>query len=92
MQDTTTIDITGIDKVALLKELHKMQKIAGFFFAVTGPPFDNELAASAVTGYIDYFCGRAIKADISQNSVDTRLYDRDAGKGAFARAVAKLAQ
>ena len=40
--------------------------------------------------YIDYFCGRCIKTDISGDSVNPRLYDRDAGDGEFARIVKSL--
>jgi len=52
--------------------------------------FDKAAAEKAVTGYIDYFCGKAIKTDLSEDKVDPYLYDRDAGAGAFARAVASV--
>jgi hypothetical protein len=92
---TEMIDISGVDKVVLLAILHSGQKPAGFFTEGTCganaewalPRFDRAAAAKAVTRYIDYFCGKAIKMDLSKDQVDPRLYDRDAGQGAFARAV-----
>jgi hypothetical protein len=52
--------------------------------------FNHEAAKVAVTKYIDYFGGKAIKMDLSGDEVDPRIYDRDAGEGAFARVVATL--
>lgn len=87
-----SIDITGIDKVALLAVLWSGQRPAGFFNEQTWamPGFNKEKATEAVKTYIDYFCGRAIKTNLSQNEVDPWLYDRDAGQGAFAEAVKSL--
>lgn len=84
-----SINIQGLDKVALLEKLWKNQITAGFYGAtlLPSPAFDTKAAQKAVTGYIDYFCGRAIKTDISKDSVDPWLYDRDAGAGTFARIV-----
>ena len=91
----SNIDITGIDKVELLRELHKRQITAGFYgftFGI-GPAFDDDKAREVVSkGYIDYFCGRAMKVDISGNEACPRLYDRDAGTGVFAEVVATFKQ
>ena len=57
---------------------------------MAGPAFDRELAKEAVKKYIDYFCGRCIKSDLSNASVDPWLYNRDAGAGALERIVQKL--
>jgi len=43
-----------------------------------------------VTRYIDYFNGRPIKTDLSKDTVDTWLYNRDAGKGKFEAIVEML--
>jgi hypothetical protein len=61
--------------------------VAGFFQMMPwlAPPFDESLATSAVGKYIDYFCGRCIKCDLSKDFVDPAMYDRDAGDGAFAQ-------
>lgn len=39
-------------------------------------------------GYFDYLKGRVMKVSISGDSLDPRLYDRDNGQGAAARALA----
>ena len=85
-----SIDITGIDKVELLHNLWQNMKPAAFFGGMDGPAFDRELAKEAVKKYIDYFCGRCIKSDLSKDSVDPWLYDRDAGAGSFERIVQKI--
>jgi hypothetical protein len=54
------------------------------------PPFNNEEAKKAVKGYIDYFCGRCIKSDLSGDTADTSLYNRDAGSGAFEKIVEEM--
>jgi len=88
-----TIDISGLDKVELLERLWSRQIVASFF-RMSGrpsPAFDRKRAADAVKAdYIDYFCGRCIKTDLSKDVVDPRLYDRDAGAGAFAEIVAEM--
>lgn len=85
-----SINISGIDKVDLLQALHARQVPAGFFGGFSGPSFDKEKAKEAVKQYIDYFCGRAIKTDVSKDTVDPWLYDRDAGQGAFQSVVDSL--
>lgn len=54
------------------------------------PPFNEEQAKKAVTQYIDYFCGRVIKSDLTGDKVDPRGYDRDNGQGAFQSVVDRL--
>lgn len=88
-----TIDITGLDKVELLRRLHENQIVAGFFTMMgrPAPPFDEKEAVKFIeNGYIDYFCGRAIKTDLSADFISPRMYDRDAGTGTFARIVADM--
>ena len=65
-------------------------EIIFFIFFKKSSSFNHEAAKVAVTKYIDYFGGKAIKMDLSGDEVDPRLYDRDAGEGAFARVVATL--
>lgn len=81
------INIKGIDKTTLLRKLWEGMRPAAFFsqFPMPPPPFDEGAAQEAVKGYIDYFEGRCIKCDLSGDEVDPRMYDRDAGQGAFAR-------
>jgi len=72
--------IGDLNRVDLLHALWTHQWPASYFAAAgkTPPPFDW-LGASRVTdgGYIDYFAGRAIKADLSALCLDCRLYERD---------------
>jgi hypothetical protein len=86
------VDISGLDKVELLKLLWEAMKPAAFF-AMSGrppPPFDNENATAAVAKYIDYYAGRCIKTDLSGDKASARSYNRDAGADAFQRIVAKM--
>lgn len=71
-------DISGVDKVKLLKELWDRQSLTPYT-----THFSPALAADAVQGYIDYFCGKAIKLDLSKDHVDPWLYSRDASPGSF---------
>ncbi len=85
------ISIQGLDKVELLKALWLNQKSAAFFgMSIRPPAFDAVAASEAVIRDIDYFCGRAIKMNLSGDTISPRLYDRDAGEGACARVVEKL--
>ncbi len=87
-----TVDISGIDKVQLLRALWEKSLPASFFNSGLVPPpqFDETKARELDSWKIDYFCGRCIKSNLSENSVDPRLYDRDIYSGAFAEVVAKL--
>jgi predicted HAD superfamily Cof-like phosphohydrolase len=58
----------------------KNQRVASFFAGGSGPSFNNEEADKAVDKYIDYFCGRAIKADLSGDSVNSCAYNQDSYK------------
>lgn len=76
------VNISGIPKDVLIEEMWKNQ------IPITTSLFEKEKVD--YTKYIDYLCGRAIKADISGNACDPRLYDRDAGFGTFSKIVLKL--
>lgn len=78
------VDISGVDKVKLLAALWENQQAARFFASnmVKSPEFDLKKAEKALLGYIDYFQGRAIKADLREDTVDFASYDRDATKKA----------
>jgi hypothetical protein len=86
------INISGIDKISLLRALWENQKIAAFFtnFPKLAPSFDEDEAKEAVKDYIDYFRGRAIKANISGDEMDSFCYDRDAGNGTALKVVSSL--
>jgi hypothetical protein len=55
MDNQNTVDIEGIDKVLLLKDLWENVKPAGFFMNIPGsaPSFYTEKAKEAVGHYID---------------------------------------
>ena len=54
------------------------------------PLFDRVKAQEAVKEEIDYFQGRAIKLNLSNDSIDPWVYDRDAGQGTFKKIVDQL--
>lgn len=86
------IDISGLDKVELLRKLWENQ-IVSQYYSDTGrsaPEFDIDEARSAVQDDIDYFCGRCIKCDISGDEADPTDYDIDAGKGIFLKIVGEM--
>ena len=87
------VNIKGVDKVELLKLLWENSKLAsvfGNYFPIDLSTFDYEAAKEAVKESIDYFRGRAIKCDLSKDTVDPWLYDRDYGEGKFQEIVNQL--
>ena len=80
------IDIRGLSKLELLKRLvlYSQTNFTRYIF--------NEEQAKVVLarGYIDYFAGRAIKCDLTQDKVDPALYNRDAGEGVFEKIVQQM--
>lgn len=53
----TTVDISGLDKVELLRNLWTNMKPASFFnrCPTLTPEFDLKKASHVINGYIDYF-------------------------------------
>lgn len=86
------ISIKGLCKTTILKKMWERTITARFFsFSGVSPPlFDEKSAEEAVARYIDYFCGRPIKTDLSKDEVDPYLYDRDAGKGTFEQIISEI--
>jgi hypothetical protein len=84
------VDITGVDKVALLRCLWRDKDLAAFYRynpEVPRPTFDEDKAKMAINKYIDYFAGKAIKLDLSKNIVNPYLYDCDTYPGNVADCV-----
>lgn len=81
-----SVNIKGLNKVDLLRELY-YDAFESPWACVQKDGFNDDMAREAVKGYIDYFQGRAIKCDLSKDTVDPRLYDRDAGAGQFQKVV-----
>lgn len=90
------VDISGLDRVVLLRALWDNQARATYFHAYgqQAPEFDEAEARVAVSrGQLDYFAGRAMKFSFpvdGTNLIDPEGYDRVAGKGTMARVVAQL--
>lgn len=85
------VNISGIQKIALLRALWEAQTVASFFAYQPRPKFSESEAEQVVTeSYIDYFCGRPIKMDLSGDTLNPQLYDRDAGARKCASVVNKL--
>ena len=84
-----SVNISGLSKVELLERLWTRMKPAAFFtlYPSLVPSFHKDEAKKAVEGYIDYFCGRCIKSDLSGDTVNTSFYNRDAGDGVFEKVV-----
>lgn len=91
------VDISGLDKLQVLKALWMRSVPAAFFkdFPMMIPGFDEKQAKAQLEKpypYFDYFCGRCIKTSFSTSELDSYLYDRDYGKGAMEKVVADLRQ
>lgn len=85
-----SVDISQLSKVALLKALVIAAKPDAYQNTIEHL-FDENVAQELIKdGFIDYYCGRAIKVDLTQNNVDPSLYDRDAGRGTFAKVIENL--
>jgi hypothetical protein len=90
------IDISKMDKAEVLAALYNASKQQGrgFFHAWGQKPLRREEAEELLTEdtYFDYLHGRVMKVELKGDSFDPRLYDRDNGSGAAARALAGLSQ
>jgi hypothetical protein len=89
------VDVAGIDRKKLLKALWDNAKPAAFFkdYPSLTPTFDlDDVMRNARRGYVDYACGRCIKAKVftKESTIDPRMYDREYGEGAFQRVVDSL--
>ena len=83
------VDIQGLDKAQLLKALWENQKPA-IGQRQRQAPFSNAEALKAAEDFIEYFHGRPIKTDISEDVAESFSYDLDAGEGMFAAVVKYL--
>jgi hypothetical protein len=90
------ISILGLDKAEVLQALFNASKQQGMgFMDKTGAvPMSLDEARqelkSNTYGRFDYLRGRVMKIDLSGDSFNPRLYDRDNGQGAAARALKPL--
>ena len=83
------VDITGLNKAVVLKALHDNSKAQGMSFMHLRELSlsDCQSIIDGGTRYFDYLAGKVIKVDLTEDSFNPSLYDRDNGDGAAQRAV-----
>jgi hypothetical protein len=87
------INIKGMNKAEVLKALYDHSHVQGMGFMQAVPDgyvtveHCQMLLDSTGYPYFDYLYGRVLKVDLSGDEFDERLYDRDCGPGAAARAL-----
>lgn len=88
------IDISGLDKKKVPMALYDAAKPQGLGLLHFSVEPMTEEEAAALLGkdtYFDYVNGRVMKVDLTyDNHFDERLYDRDNGEGAAAKAVERV--
>lgn len=87
------ITLQGLNKSDVLACLYNESRPLGMGFANFDPkPMERQEAEEllAQSPYFDYLKGRAMKIDLSGDTLDPYLYDRDNGSGAAQRAIAEL--
>ena len=84
------IDLTGKNKAKVLASLYNNSKPQGLGFLSFVPKDMTITEAEELleqTTYFDYLYGRVMKIDLSGDTLDTSLYDRDNGEGSALRAI-----
>ena len=93
------VDIKGLDKAEVLYTLWRHSHVQGLsFMGLTPEGFTLKKAQDLIKErqknsdrlYFDYVEGHVIKCDLSGDSFDEFLYDRDCGPGAAAAAINEL--
>lgn len=92
-----SIDIRGLDKAELLAGLFNASKPQGLGFLAQGRnsamTVDDAREVLRMAGdrpYFDYLRGRVMKVDLSGDSLEPRMYDRDNGEGAALKVVGTI--
>lgn len=89
------INIKGLNKARVLKALYNRSRAQGmgYLHPLHGTQMTYDQAQNLLgmaddkIPYIDYLWGRMLKVDISGDTLDPRLYDRDNGEGAAEEAL-----
>lgn len=86
------VDITGLDKAAVLAALFNNARVPRMFAEVK---MTTEDARECIDDqgddlFFDYVGGRAVKADLSRDEIDPWGFDRDNGDGAMQRIIDQL--
>ena len=89
------IDIKGLDKAEVLLALYNHSHVQGLGFLqmvdnYTIKDAKKDLETSAPYFYFDYLHGRVLKVDLSKDTFNGDLYDRDCGPGAAQKAIDEL--
>lgn len=83
-----TIDISGLEKSAVLAALYNAAKPQGLGFLHYNPkPMTIDQATDILkhTTQFDYLMGRVMKINLSGNTINVWAYDRDNGEGVAER-------
>lgn len=85
------VDITGLNKGEVLFALYNASHVQGMGFLAVVDNYTLEEAKrdyeASPSKYFDYLHGRVLKVDLSGDSFDSRLFDRDCGEGAAEKAI-----
>lgn len=92
------IDIKGLDKAEVLLALYNHSKPLGMGWlqelsmgkAYTIEDARKDLENSSPDYYFDYLYGRVMKVDLSKDTFDGWLYDRDNGEGKAQKVIDEL--
>ncbi len=90
MNEDANIDISKYSKSDVLKALYDRAKPQGVgFLHYHLKPMDKQEASVLLAQgtYFDYIHGRVLKVDLSKDTFDPYLYDRDNGDGAAQSAI-----
>ncbi|NGX48136.1 MAG: hypothetical protein K1000chlam3_01526 [Chlamydiae bacterium] len=88
-----TIDVTGLNKATVLVALYNTAKPQGMGFLHYDPTpmaLDEAKEILSQTTDFDYLKGRVMKVDLSEDTFDPWLFDRDNGEGAAKRVIDSL--
>lgn len=92
--ETNSIDISRLNKAEVLAALYNNSRQQGMGLLHTRgrEPLTKDEAFQILKEekYFDYLYGRVMKIDLSGDTLDPWLYDRDNGPGAAARALEGL--
>jgi hypothetical protein len=89
------VSIKGLSKASVLAALYNASHPLNMGYLQYDPtPMTDAEAATLIAKqtHFDYLKGRVMKVDLSEDSVDPWLYDRDNGEGAFLKVVNGLRQ
>jgi len=87
------IDIGKLNNAQVLSALYNASQPQGMGFLHFNPaPMGEQEAAELLKrqSYFDYVKGRVMKVDLSGDTLDPYLYDRDNGEGAALRVINRL--